>query len=370
MKLRLLVCLLLLTACGQATPAGKPAAGDRIYVVDRGQSLAGVDVATGKVAVQMPLAVPTPDWKRAYGVIGNRLHYLDMATATDLGGVELPGPYQLPMTTADGRPGGLSHNGHWLILTKGSSFLEIELPDGQVRHRIDLPGRWDFDGIDDSGLRLYLTHYLDDEGRNYNVSLFHLDSGQVEGPIVEKGSEEPSVMQGRRLSALTDRWGTWQYSVYSRPSGAFIHMLSLRDPFTWCLDLPGGGTLDQQAAWSLAVSPSGHTLFAVNPVLDKAVAYSITSESPTGPPSKQASGSWSGSGPSGTGAASMVRAGRVLVAEARGVHLLGLAASSDGREIYAVAGDRLLRLDAATGKLESSLALTIDPSAILGVRAV
>ena len=69
-------------------------------------------------------------------------------------------------------------------------------------------------------------------------------------------------------------------------------------------------------------------------------------------------------------AASMVRAGRVLVAEARGVHLLGLAASSDGREIYAVAGDRLLRLDAATGKLESSLALTIDPSAILGVRAV
>ena len=41
--------------------------------------------------------------------------------------------------------------------------------------------------------------------------------------------------------------------MYSRPGGAFIHMLSLRDPFTWCLDLPGGGTLDGQAAWSLAV---------------------------------------------------------------------------------------------------------------------
>jgi hypothetical protein len=225
----------------------------------------------------------------------------------------------------------------------------VDVRGAQIVHRIDLRGRWDFDGIDDGGLRLYLTHYLDDQGRSYNVSLYHLDTGQIEGPIVEKGSGELSVMQGRRLSALTDRWGIWQYSVYSRPGGAFIHMLSLRDPFTWCIDLPGGGTLDQQAAWSLAVSPSGYTLFAVNPVLDKAVAYSMTSVSPTGPPSKQASGRRSGSALSGAGANSL---------------------GSDGRWIYAVAGRRLLRFDAASGALQSSMPLTLDPIAVLGVRGV
>lgn len=351
MKLRALVLLVFLTACGQAAPGARPAAADRVYVLAAGSQLLGLDAGSGQVAVRLPLAVLSPGWKRAYAVAGERLEILDPGNGAVASTLDLPAGYQLPMTTADGKPGGLSHNGRWLILAKASSFLEVDLRAAQIVHRIDLAGEWAFDGIDDSGLRLYLTHYLDDQGRSYNVSLYHLDSGQIQGPIVEKGSSELAAMQGRRLSALTDRWGTWQYSVYSRPGGAFIHMLSLRDPFTWCLDLPATGTLDQQSAWSLAVSPGGYTLLAVNPLLKQTLAYSLPSSSPDGPPAKAAVPDWAGWA-------------------VQQPQLRELAPASDGKRLYALVGGRLLVVDSSGGTAARALPLSFEPLAILGVQAM
>ncbi|HEX6348000.1 MAG TPA: hypothetical protein VF160_01255 [Candidatus Dormibacteraeota bacterium] len=351
MKVRLLVLLVFLTACGQASPAARPAAADRVYVLAPGSQLLGLDAGSGRVAARLPLAVLSPDWNHAYAVSGDRLQILDPSSGAAAGNLDLPAGYQLPMTTADGKPGGLSHSGRWLILAKGSSFLEIDLQALRIAHRVDLPGSWAFDGIDDSGARLYLTHYLDDQARSYNVTLYHLDSGQIEGPIVQKGDEDEAAMQGRRLSALTDRWGAWQYSVYSRPGGAFIHMLSLRDDFAWCLDLPGSGTPDEQAAWSLAISPTGDTLLAVNPLLKQALAFSLSSESPGGPPGKAAAPDWAGWA-------------------VRQPLLREVAPASDGKQLYALVGERLLVVDTSGATAPRALPLSFEPLAILGVHAV
>jgi uncharacterized lipoprotein NlpE involved in copper resistance len=47
-----------------------------------------------------------------------------------------------------------------------------------------------------------------------------------------------------------------------------------------------------------------------------------------------------------------------------------LAASSDGKRLYGFAGAQLVRVDAQSGAIESSLPLSFAPVAILGVHAV
>jgi hypothetical protein len=399
MKLGVLLSLGLLAVagCGQATAVPRPAAPDRVYVVATGPHVIGLDAQTGQAVVQLPLAVARPDWKLAYAVTGNRLQYLDPATGAELSGIDLPGPYQLPRTTQDGKPGGLSQNGRWLVLyltatnhTK-ASFLLVDTRARVISHRADLEGWWEFDGIDDQGLRLYLTHYLPDDPGHYNVSLYHVDTRSIEGPIIEKGGEL-RVMQGNRLSAITDPAGAWQYSLYSRAAGegAFIHTLSLNAPFAWCVDLPGGGTPEQQAAWSLAMSADGHQLFATNPVLNRALAYDLDAASPGSPPALKRSTSWS------RPAMSAIAGSSVLASDLGGLFVVGdhgllvvdpqrldvrgqwastqsfksLAASSDGNRLYGFAGARLVRLDARSGAIEGSLPLSFAPIAILGGHAV
>ena len=387
--------LLAVMACGQAAAGPRPPAADVVYVMG-GSQVAGLDARTGAVAVQLPLAVARPDWKVAYAVTGDRLQYLDPATGAEVFGIRLPGPYQLPQTTADRKPGGLSENGRWLVLQLSAtnhtkaSFLLVDTQARVIAHRADLEGWWEFDGIDDRGRRLYLTHYLPDDPGRYNVSLYHVDTQSIEGPIIEKGGDL-RVMEGTRLAAVTDPGGQWQYSLYSRPGqGAFIHTLSLNAPFAWCVDLPGGGTPEQQAAWSLAMSPDGHRLFATNPALNRALAYDLDAASPGNPPAMRRSATWA------RPAMTAIAGRSVLASDLGGLFVVGdhgllvvdpqrldvrgqwaatqtftaLAASSGGNRLYGFAGAQLVRLDSRSGAIESTLPLALAPIAILGVRAV
>ncbi|MEP7105279.1 MAG: hypothetical protein ABI838_05495 [Chloroflexota bacterium] len=388
--------LLAAIAGGQAPAGPRPAAADRVYVVGSGPKVVGLDAQTGAVAVQLPLAVARPDWKLAYAVTGDRLQYLDPATGAEVFGIRLPGPYQLPQTTADRKPGGLSQDGRWLVLYltasnhNKASFLVVDTQARVIAHRADLEGWWEFDGIDDHGLRLYLTHYLPDNPGRYNVSLYHVDTQAIEGPIVEK-SGDLRVMEGTRLSAVTDPSGQWQYSLYSRSGqGAFIHTLSLNAPFAWCVDLPGAGTPEQQSAWSLAMSSDGRRLFATNPVLKRALAYDLQAASPGSPPQMQRSTVWSRPATATIPGGSVLAAdlGRLFVVVDHGLLVVDpqgldvrnqwartqtfqtLAAASDGNRLYAFAGAQLVRVDARTGAVESGLPLAMEPVAILGVRAM
>jgi hypothetical protein len=67
-------------------------------------------------------------------------------------------------------------------------------------------------------------------------------------------------MAGSRLSGIASRDGQWLYSVYVRPDkSAFVHALSLEDPFALCIDLPGSGysSNPDEFHWSLAVNAAG-----------------------------------------------------------------------------------------------------------------
>jgi len=398
MKLRALVLLVLITACGEAATTASPTGPAIVYVAGSHgvtPGVFGLDTATGQVTVDMPVAVPAPDWKRLYAVSGTSLQFLDAAGRL-LAAIDLPSGYALPQTTFDGRPGGLSQDGHWLVLQQSggplkSSFLLVNTAAREITHRVNFDGWYEFDAIDNSGTRLYLIHHFADQPGRYEVAKYSFPTGEMQSPIIEK-TGKLRVMQGNRVSTLPDPNGHWQYSLYrGGAEGAFIHALSLDLDYgtAWCVDLPGGGSLDQQLAWSITLSPDGKRLYAVNPVLDQALWYNVAGVSPGQPPALFRQSRLSEANQAyGIGASALSPdLKRLLVAGSAGVLVLdadhlnvverwagshafrSLAFSADGASVFGLDRFGLVRIDPRTGHAGGSLPSPVNPVLILGMRS-
>jgi len=77
-------------------------------------------------------------------------------------------------------------------------------------------------------------------------------------------------MTGSRLMGIASADGQWLFSIYVRQNGgAFVHALNLGASFADCLDLPGSGYAKDgnEFQWSLAMSPDGQHLYAINPAM-------------------------------------------------------------------------------------------------------
>jgi hypothetical protein len=428
MKLRLLVLLILITGCGHAATAPSRVASEMVYVAGSHLSRPGVfglEPATGRVAVEMPMAVPAADWKRLYAVNASRLQVFDPA-GNEIAATDLPNGYQLPQTTFDGRAGGLSKNGRWLVLNHfqspapaapagtqpgvaqpptRSSFLLVNTSTREIAHRVDLNGWYEFDGVDNAGHRLYLIHHFAEQPGKYEVAKYDFVTREMQSPIVEK-TGKLRVMEGNRVSTLTDAGGHWQYSLYrGGREGAFIHSLNLDNDFAtaWCVDLPGGGPAEQQLAWSISLSPDGKRLYAVNSMLNKVVWYNVAAISPGQPPTLYRQATFSSSAgfhlPFVTDAEAKEAYGlgisalspdqsRLVVGMSGGVVILdadhlnvverwagshrfqSVAFSTDGASIYGLETGGLVRIDARTGRAGDPLTSAVNAVAILGVRAV
>jgi hypothetical protein len=269
-----LICVVLLTAaCAAAGPGPRPTASDKLYeAVDTGASpaLAVIDSASKATARRLPLGVPSPDWKHVYSILGTSLIDTDPLTGALQNSVQLGGSYHLPAATAGGIPGGLSPDGRWLVVESSAAqktrMVIVDTAVFKVAHRVDLTGDFEFDAISNNGANLYLIQRL--SAGTYYVRLYDVPSGTLmAGNVVDKSDGE-EAMVGQRLSGVASRNGEWLFSMYVRAhQPPFIHALSLEGPFALCLDLPGRGYLDdaREMDWSLAMSPDGSDLYAVNP---------------------------------------------------------------------------------------------------------
>src|SRR5947208_12024153 len=86
-------------------------------------------------------------------------------------------------------------------------------------------------------------------------------------------------MNGIYQSSVPSRDGQWNFSFYYNPSrGPFIHVLHLNSRNAFCiLDLPiVPGGYEKRLGWSLALAPSGTTLYAVNGALGMVSAIDAT----------------------------------------------------------------------------------------------
>ena len=350
----------LLAGCAKGTgvtPLTRAAAGYSLYYLDAqvgNGPIQVVDAATGRHERTLPVGTPSPDWQRLYAVTYDNdrtvLRAVDAHTAALVHQISFAGAFALP-ATATGATGGLSPNGEWLVLESHAalnqtSFMILNTSFTQRPLRVVLNGPFSFDAISNDGDRLYLIESLAAfQPGHYRVRLYDIGAGSLDPHvIVDKREIGSASMTGTRISGVFAPDGGWQYSLYmNERKGAFIHALNLDASFAWCIDLPPGGDQSKQMMWSLAITPDGRSLYAVNPTLGKVARIDI------GPQGPDNAVSQTNSFARVSAAAS---SGFVTDVEAKEIQMGSAALSRDGRTLFATAFDGTVAIDLSSLRLQ------------------
>jgi hypothetical protein len=266
--------LVMVAACGHVPGGQVSPGGYKLYeaaATGSIQQLSVIDSHSQSVERSMPLGTPSRDWTHLYTVKGDLLVDLDPQTGSVLHQLRLPGYYKLPLATISGVPGGLSPNGHWLVLESfgsgsvpsASHFVVVDTTYAGKPQTFDLNGYYQFDAINDGGGRVYLIQYL--SSSQYYVRFYNVPARTLDPQIVFDKSDGLNAMAGTRLSGVASRDDQYLYSLYVRSDGtAFIHALSLENPIAFCIDLPGTASSPDGYHWSLALNAAGTHLYATN----------------------------------------------------------------------------------------------------------
>jgi YVTN family beta-propeller protein len=153
----------------------------------------------------------------------------------------------------------------------------------------EVPGPFTYDAISDDGTSLYLIERITPEAAralpgvsaaySYRVRVYDVPAAKMSDTLVvdvklaaqtDASNAETridGIMSGIYQSSVPSRDGRWNFSFYYNPSrGPFIHVLHLDSRSAFCiLDLPlVSGGFEKRLGWSLALTRSGGTLYAVN----------------------------------------------------------------------------------------------------------
>jgi len=359
------VTTILLTSCGTAggaSPAAVDGAGYRLYAVDmqvQSAPISVLDAASGRLERTLPLGTPSPDWSHLYALAHDKqrtsLRLVESHTGKVVSQISFDGWFDLPPSNAIGQSGGLSPNGQWLVLQSSAqrnqtSFMLVPTSFTQRPRRISIEGDFAFDAISNDGTRLYLVESLAaSQPGHYRVRLYDVETGELNPHIViDKREIESGSMTGTRIAGLFGADGRWQYSLYiNEHKGAFIHALSLDGPFAWCIDLPSGGTQYEQMMWSLALSPDGGALYAVNPALGKVARINIAADGPSNELSQTSSFTPVGQ--------ALRTPGLFTDAVAKGVQIGSATVTHDGKMLIATVDTGTVAIELAGLKLAKTL---------------
>lgn len=255
-----------------------PPASERIYVRDA-DAVRAFEASSGKPLMSFAAGATTIDWKAHYAVEpdGQRtvVRQIDPRSARTLRTSDLSGEFQLPSAYGAG-PSGLSPQGTWLVLAgpareDRSAFVVVDTKIGSEKARIELPGKFSFDAINESGSLLYLIEHPRPGSTAYNVRPYDLRAKILMPPLTDVKPVVPptpanvrnGLMTGTYHSSVAGKFG-WLFSLYFHPTnGAFIHALNIDARTASCiLDLPKVST--HQASWSLVMDQHHDRLYAVN----------------------------------------------------------------------------------------------------------
>lgn len=363
MRLRLLAGVafvsVLLSGCGETSLA--PAAGYRLYVLDQANlgQFHVIDASSGRLEQGLPIGTPAPGWSRLYTVAHKSgrtvLSAIDPRAGATRHQISFDGSFDLPVANDRGMPGGISPNGHWLMVESRTdrnqtSFMRVNTAFTERPKRITLQGSFAFDAISNDGNRLYVIESLAaTQPGLYRVRLYDIDSASFDPRIViDKREAQTAAMTGTRLSGVFAPNGSWLYSLYMNDEeGAFIHALSLDGNLAWCIDLPAqGGTPAQQRMWSLAVRANGSAVYAVNPALGKVAVVDVGPDGPPGDVSRVGTFSTPSRTVPGTG----------LLIDAPAKEASGSAAlSGDEQTLFASGGNGISAIDTVSLKVTRQL---------------
>jgi YVTN family beta-propeller protein len=408
---------LLLASCTAqvAVPPGSSAS-DEVVV----RTSSGVQVwdAKGDLVRSVPRAVASPDGSVYYALEGSApttLRWTDAKTGRAITQLTLPGAYAFA-NEAGPAPTGFSPNGRWLVLVgevgAKSSFAIVDTSLVKLGAFAEVPGPFAYDAISDDGTSLYLTERITPEAARelpgvnaaygYRVRVYDVPGRRMSETLVvdvklaaqtdgnNAETRLDGIMNGIYQSSVPSRDGRWNFGFYYNPNrGPFIHVLHLDSRSAFCiLDLPlVSGGLEKRLGWSLALTPSGGTLYAVNGPLGLVSAIDATtlkvtrtatvSGLPLPPPAIESASSTTMS-PDARKLYFSADRGVALVDtrdfSLRGLFLgdqviRGLLLSQDGRRLYALSADGTVWVvDATTGRQLGKIP-TQGAIALLGVAA-
>ena len=276
--------LVLVLAASALLPASAPAAGcspldcaptgsslgHGLYAVRPNGVLGSVivdDVRTGRTRYQLPQGILGGHLLVHQEQGGNGLTWFDTYTGRQIASTSAAGFGQLSLT-------GVSQDGRRAVLfnVRKTSRFAIVAP-----HRraivVALPGNyWGFDAL--SGRNLYLLQY---KKNGYEVRLYDLAHKRlVAKPL--KDPHESSLIWGTAWSRVTSPDGRYVFTLYLGPDGgAMVHELDVRHATARCVALPGSGNFNLGTTYTMQLSPSGRTLWAVNPGYGRVVGIDVAS---------------------------------------------------------------------------------------------
>ena len=182
----------------------------------------------------------------------------------------LPGNLTVPVVALDGKPDGLSYNGHTLVLIKPrtgfprarTELVVLDTRGLRVRRRIDLRGDFSFDALSRDGSTVFLINYLDPRNpTRYRVRTLDPATGRLAPRPIVDPDESADAMRGFPLDRVTSPDGHWHYTLYDGAGGhPFVHALNTEEVQAKCIDLPAfPGTVDPSSV-RLSMGPGGRTL--------------------------------------------------------------------------------------------------------------
>ena len=238
--------MLVLSGGGTAYAAGGPSPG---------LALGGSGVTWGALRY---VAVPAPG--------GTAIAEIDRQTGTVERFTSIRGLWGIPLVTWSGGAGGISADGARLVLAQNSNgvlptrsrFAILDPVTMRMRGTLALKGLYSFDAISPDGRWLYLIEHASTRNlTRYSVRVYDLLNHRLQpGTIVDK-REPDERMAGLPVQRVSTADGTWAYTLYQKPRGAyFVHALDTAARTAHCIDLPGRSSSDGQ----LRLSPDGNRL--------------------------------------------------------------------------------------------------------------
>ena len=385
--------LLLATACGSTTAAPSSATptisrapvAERL-VVEGDEATTVIDVATGKTVATLPGGVLSPSGDlivRARGVTGTKKTTVQ---ATSLGGdtlfaLALGDDYVFP-NAYGAAPSGFSPNGKWLVLVardvKESRFAVIDITNRKVARTVTLSSRFTFDAIHDDGNAMYLIEHPTANSTAYNVRFYDLQADVLKPDIIfdktAVAQYDPTVglMDGTFHVSVMPKKSDWTYGLYMRPNGApFVHALNVPGRYAQCIvDLAGKWTPTSMFSMALAddgralyvVDTAGGTISVIDALAQKVASRASFATRATAGDPRTATAVISHDGSrlyaSGASGVAMLQTADLTLRGwlAPDLAVRSLAISSDSARLYALAGDAVMVIDIASGRVVARLA--------------
>jgi hypothetical protein len=146
---------------------------------------------------------------------------------------------------------GLSRDGRTLVLADAqlafggarqasTRFAILDARTLAVRRFIRLPGTFEYDALSPNARTLFLIQYLSlTDSSRYVVRAYDLREHRLLRRAISDKRAWGVTMQGWAMQRTSSRSGRWVYTLYSRGSRPFVHMLDTRTRRAFCVNLPG-----------------------------------------------------------------------------------------------------------------------------------